>query len=296
MPFPLIPLIAGVAGLAGAGASIAGAVGSSEANEQNYKSQKELLKWQKSAQKTTWAREDNAVQRRMSDMRAAGISPHANAGGAAQASGPVGMKAPQRDASVPIKNAANMQQTINSVANIAQTLAQTQVLQAEGRIRNVGADVSESTKHSQISSIHSDAQIKSNQAQLSTATMQNSIKYAELVNEKLNLENKYSFQTMQARISEAVSKSNISKAEAKKIVDILEAKLNKDKASTYQTYKQAELTDQQISRLADLIPVELETAKTRRSMEILKVEDYNSLPPRARTTIMLLLGGLKAIF
>lgn len=262
---------------------------------QNYKSQQELLDWQKSAQQTTWSREDNAVQRRMSDMRAAGISPHAAAGGAAQASGPVGMKAPQRDPSIPLKGAANMQNMINSVANIAQTLAQTQVLQAEGKIKGAEAEVAHETKDAQVSSAKSDASIKHTQAQLSKETYQSAVHQFELINKKLNLENEYSMRTMISRVAEAADRANITKAEAAQIVDALEARLGKDKASAYASYKQAELTSKQIEKITDLMPIELELAEAKKSMELLKIDDYRSLPPRARTTIMLILGGLKAI-
>ena len=81
------------------GASVVGGlvdtfVGASSASK-NYKMQKEALEWQKYAQKTAWQREDNAVQRRVADLKAAGMSPVLVAGQGAQASGPIQVTAPQ---------------------------------------------------------------------------------------------------------------------------------------------------------------------------------------------------------
>jgi len=81
------------------GASVVGGlidtfVGASSSSK-NYKAQMEALAWQKEAQRTTWQREDTAVQRRVADLRSAGLSPVLAAGQGAQASGPIQVTAPQ---------------------------------------------------------------------------------------------------------------------------------------------------------------------------------------------------------
>ena len=81
------------------GASVVGGLvdtffGASSSSK-NYKAQKEALEWQKYAQRTTWEREDNAVRRRVADLRSAGLSPVLAAGQGAQASGPIQVTAPQ---------------------------------------------------------------------------------------------------------------------------------------------------------------------------------------------------------
>ena len=56
--------------------------------ELNYKAEQENLAWQREAQGITWSREDNAVQRRVADLKAAGLSPVLAAGSAASSSAP----------------------------------------------------------------------------------------------------------------------------------------------------------------------------------------------------------------
>lgn len=76
-----MPVIGGVSGLIGD-------VYNMFAGERNFNYMKDM-------QKKAWNREDTAIQRRMADMKAAGINPLLAAGSAAQSSSPVSTTAPQ---------------------------------------------------------------------------------------------------------------------------------------------------------------------------------------------------------
>ncbi len=294
MPVPLIgAALGGIASLAGSAIS---SQASTAINQANVKSQQELLNWQKSAQQTTWDREDNAVQRRMNDMRLAGISPHAAAGAAAGASGPIGMKAPQGDATIPIKQMANMQATINSVANIAQTLAQTQVLNATGQIKSHEADITGATKSAVISQTKSQSQSASAQAKYDTKTVDSRIKTIDQQLSQIDLSNKFTRRTLQIDIAQKAKQLEITSAEAKNITRVIESKLATESTLRAKSSKSIELSTAQIDRITDLLPEELNLLKNKNSMYALKEADFTKLPPRVRTVIGFILNALKMIF
>lgn len=73
-----------------------GFISNAVTNGLNYKLQKDNLAYQKDLQKIMFSREDNAVQRRVSDLRKAGLSPVLAAGSAASAGPVISTSAPQR--------------------------------------------------------------------------------------------------------------------------------------------------------------------------------------------------------
>ncbi len=86
----------GLANLGSAWATLQGVKENKRVNDINFQLQKENLAYQKDLQKIIFGREDNAVQRRVSDLRKAGLSPTLAAGSAAGAGSVISTSAPQR--------------------------------------------------------------------------------------------------------------------------------------------------------------------------------------------------------
>lgn len=100
----------------------------------NYNRQKENLAYQKDMQQQAWAREDIATKRRVEDLKAAGLSPTLAAGSAAQSSGPIQTHAPQYDGGSVQQKAMDFLQQSQMRANIAQTQAQSALLDAQRKV------------------------------------------------------------------------------------------------------------------------------------------------------------------
>jgi len=141
----LVPLI--ISTLAGsAGMKIAKSSQTAKNNRRNFRLQKEQLRYQKRVQKTTWRREDNAVQRRARDMTAAGINPMLAAGSPAQASAPISVNAPQKriNPNIPIDPARIVMGAMNMMKmdkNIAQTEAQTKLSNTQRALTQTENDI-----------------------------------------------------------------------------------------------------------------------------------------------------------
>ena len=104
----------------------------------NYEQQKENLAYQKSVQQTEWNREDNAVRRRVEDLKKAGLSPQLAAGSAANAGPVVSTQAPQmgkmdspaHGISDNVESAARIMQMEQNISN---TQAQGDLIRAQAR-------------------------------------------------------------------------------------------------------------------------------------------------------------------
>ena len=112
-------------GLANVGSTIAGTVDSIKTNKENLALQKENLAYQKDLQKEIFAREDNAVRRRVADLKAAGLSPTLAAGSSAGAGSVVSTSAPQKKSNL---------ESYLALASVGTALAQQQKAQTEADI------------------------------------------------------------------------------------------------------------------------------------------------------------------
>lgn len=125
-------LIGGLGSLVSSGANVLSAYSTYKGvedniktNELNYQLQKDNLAYQKDLQKLVFAREDNAVQRRVADLRKAGLSPTLAAGSSAGAGAVIGTTAPQK--------VSNLQGYM-ALAQVGTMLAQQQKAQTEADI------------------------------------------------------------------------------------------------------------------------------------------------------------------
>lgn len=109
--------------LGGVGSALAGGLSAWstwDTNQKNFDLQKNAYEWQKEQAALTQSREDNAVQRRVADLKAAGMSPILAAGSAASSSSPIHLNAPQYGGG----EVANALSAMQGQRNIAQTNAQ----------------------------------------------------------------------------------------------------------------------------------------------------------------------------
>ena len=114
-----------ISDLVNVGSTIAGTVSNINTNRENLALQKENLAYQKDLQNTIFAREDNAVQRRVADLKAAGLSPTLAAGSSAGAGSVVSTSAPQKKSNL---------ESYLALASVGTALAQQQKAQTEADI------------------------------------------------------------------------------------------------------------------------------------------------------------------
>ena len=86
-----------IIGAGSVGSTLLGSFNQMSTNDLNFLLSQEQYKYQKDLQKIMFKREDNAVQRRVADLKAAGLSPTLAAGSAASAGPVVSTQAPRMD-------------------------------------------------------------------------------------------------------------------------------------------------------------------------------------------------------
>ena len=121
----LMDILNPISTVVNAWSTVKGVKDSIKTNDLNYQLQKEELAYQKDLQKIMFAREDNAVQRRVADLKSAGLSPTLAAGSAASAGSVVSTTAPQK--------VSNLQGYL-ALAQVGTMLANQQKAQTEADI------------------------------------------------------------------------------------------------------------------------------------------------------------------
>lgn len=131
--------------VAGAGAA-AGAVANYAGQSEAASASREALYWNRLAYKEAQAREDNAVQRRVADLRAAGLSPTLAAGSAASSMAPIQLGAPAT-----VNAGESVQAALNGIMAVSQ-LGKTQadIMLTKAQAQNVQYDTMSKAWHDKL--------------------------------------------------------------------------------------------------------------------------------------------------
>lgn len=103
-------------------------------NEENLQLQKDTLQYQKEVQQQTWNREDNATQRRVADLRKAGLSPILAAGSAAGVSAPIHVDTPQKSSvkyTTPLDKSGVALALMRAKQDVSRTYAENELIKTQ---------------------------------------------------------------------------------------------------------------------------------------------------------------------
>lgn len=127
----LIPAISVGSQVIGTIGDISAANAAQDTANTNLDLQKEIFEWQKGVQNDIFYREDNAVQRKVADLKTAGLSPVLAAGAGARAGNVVPVSAPQKSQVPNQMRQAAFQRLASSFADISKTVAETKLIEAQ---------------------------------------------------------------------------------------------------------------------------------------------------------------------
>lgn len=131
-PVTIAAIIGGGVGLA---SNLVGTLSDYNVSQKNLNRQEAQLSQELKMWQTSMAREDSSVQRRVADLKAAGLSPVLAAGSGASTQSPIKLTTPQRDFKMsrvdPIQSVATALGLVKSQADVSQTAAQTELIKAQ---------------------------------------------------------------------------------------------------------------------------------------------------------------------
>ncbi len=265
-------IIGGIGSLIGGVSQSVGAANAIKQEDRNYEQRQRLMEYQKQTQQTTWEREDNAVSRRVDDLKNAGLSPVLAAGQGAASSGPVAIKAPVRDTG-PTERAGTIGRNVaESFANIAQTIAQSDYLKSQTSFQKMKNEVQGATLDDQKMKIKYDTQTAGAAAAVAQGTVDQKIQmgFAQLV--QIKQKTGQDFNMFQHQIKRIKNENSISDLNLRHLKDTIDSRISETKIDL-------DIKKHELDKMQKLLEAVVGEAVSRSILLGLQVEDFRELSP-----------------